>query len=406
MNANVAISVENVSKKFSKSLRRSMLYGLSDLSRNMLGLRSHSERLREDEFWAVDDVSFEIKRGETVGLIGPNGSGKTSLLKMINGIFWPDRGRIQLRGRVGALIAVGAGFHPLLTGRENIYINGAILGMSKADIERNYDAIVDFADIGDFLDTPVKHYSSGMFVRLGFAVAVHSEPDILLVDEILAVGDRGFQTKCFKKMGELRQKGTTFVVVSHNVHIIAGFVDWVALLHNGKMQRFDDVFSGIKEYTKCFRDVDADAVEELIRGGRHIRFTDVKLGPSVLRPRESFAFHLRFDCDQDYEDVDIDVAIYNARDPDLFFQATNNAYGKRIDLRRGEGELVIDIRDIPINSSLAKITLCIWAKGRVEQLLWWRVPVEFEAMEHATGKNFVPIEYSVIAHPARAAVRQ
>ena len=199
------VMIENVSKKYCKSLKRSMGYGLTDMSKNFFGFGSNSSVLRKDEFWAVRDVSVSVKKGETLGLIGPNGSGKTTLLKMLNGIFWPDAGKITMNGRVGALIAVGSGFHPLLTGRENIFVNGAILGMSKKEIESRYDAIVDFAGIGDFLDTPVKYYSSGMFVRLGFAVAIHCEPEILLVDEVLAVGDANFQSKCIKKMKELRE---------------------------------------------------------------------------------------------------------------------------------------------------------------------------------------------------------
>ena len=147
----IVIKVENVSKKYSKSLKRSMLYGIQDIGRNMLGLSSRPDVLRKQEFWALNDVSFEVKRGETLGLIGANGSGKTTLLKMLNGIFWPDQGRISIKGRVGALIAVGAGFHPLLTGRENIYVNGAILGMSKKELDKKFDAIVEFADIGDFV---------------------------------------------------------------------------------------------------------------------------------------------------------------------------------------------------------------------------------------------------------------
>jgi len=188
--SDIAITVDHVSKKYCKSLKRSMLYGVTDIGRNTLGLSSHSGNLRKSEFWAVDDVSFEVKKGETLGIIGPNGSGKTTLLKMLNGIFWPDKGKITVKGRVGALIEVGAGFHPLLTGRENIYINAAILGMTKEEVDEKFDDIVEFADIGDFLDTPVKFYSRGMYVRLGFAVAVHCEPDILLVDEVLAVGDK------------------------------------------------------------------------------------------------------------------------------------------------------------------------------------------------------------------------
>src|SRR3989338_2566431 len=218
MSDDIAIKVENVSKKFCRSLKDSMLYGMTDIGKNLIGLGSNSSVLRKNEFWAVEGISFEIKRGASFGLIGPNGSGKTTLLKMLNGIFWPDKGKITTRGRVGALIAVGAGFHPLLTGRENIYINAAILGMTKAEVSNKFDAIVDFADIGDFLDTPVKHYSSGMFVRLGFAIAVHSHSEILLVDEVLSVGDIKFQAKCMNKMKQLDRDGVTIIFVSHSLN--------------------------------------------------------------------------------------------------------------------------------------------------------------------------------------------
>jgi lipopolysaccharide transport system ATP-binding protein len=196
-----AIAVNGLSKKYCCSLKRSMIYGIQDISRNMIGLSSRPGRLRPGEFWALDDVTFDIQRGETLGVVGPNGSGKTTLLKILNGIFWPDRGHVLIFGKVGALIEIGAGFHPLLTGRENIFVNGAILGMSRREVNDKFDRIVDFADIGDFLDAPVKHYSSGMYVRLGFAIAVHASLDILLVDEVLAVGDEGFQRKCFDKIG-------------------------------------------------------------------------------------------------------------------------------------------------------------------------------------------------------------
>src|SRR3990172_3423613 len=199
----VVIKAEHVSKKYCKSLKHSMSYGLQDIGRNLVGLSSRSELLRKNEFWAVDDVSFELKRGEALGLIGPNGCGKSTLLKMLNGIFWPDKGKITMKGKVGGLIEVGAGFHPLLTGRENVYINGAILGMSRKEIDDKFDDIVEFADIEDFIDAPVKSYSSGMFVRLGFAVAAHCEPDVLLVDEVLAVGDVNFQNRCLRRINEM-----------------------------------------------------------------------------------------------------------------------------------------------------------------------------------------------------------
>ena len=193
MTNDTVIKVENVSKKYCRSLKHTMMYGMQDIARNSIGLKSCSDTLREGEFWALNDVSFEVKKGETLGIVGANGSGKSTLLKLLNGIFMPDKGRIEINGRVGALIEVGAGFHPMLTGRENIYVNGAILGMSKKEIDKKFDEIVDFADIGDFIDSPVKHYSSGMYVRLGFAIASHADLDILMVDEVLAVGDFRFK---------------------------------------------------------------------------------------------------------------------------------------------------------------------------------------------------------------------
>ncbi len=233
MDDEVAIKVGHVSKKYCKSLKKSMLYGVKDIGRNVLGMSSHSENLRKDEFWALDDASFEVKKGETLGIIGPNGSGKTTLLKLLNGIFWPDKGKITVKGKVGALIEVGAGFHPLLTGRENVYINAAILGMTKREVDEKFDSIVEFADIGDFIDTPVKFYSSGMFVRLGFAVAVHCEPDILLVDEVLSVGDMSFQKKCVDKIEELMSLNKTIVVVSHSLYRIESMCQRAIWLNNG-----------------------------------------------------------------------------------------------------------------------------------------------------------------------------
>ncbi len=190
MSSDVLIHVEDVSKKFCRNLRRSLWYGLQDTAADLLGRGESSASLRPEEFWAVDDVSFSLKRGECLGLVGRNGAGKTTLLKMLNGLIKPDKGRIEIRGRVGALIALGAGFNPILTGRENVYVNGAVLGLSKREISERIDEIIDFAEIGDFIEAPVQSYSSGMQVRLGFAVATAMKPDVLLLDEVLAVGGR------------------------------------------------------------------------------------------------------------------------------------------------------------------------------------------------------------------------
>jgi ABC-type polysaccharide/polyol phosphate transport system ATPase subunit len=244
----IAIQAEHVSKKYCRGLKHTMLYGIQDIARNVVGFTSPSNRLRDGEFWALDDTSFEVKKGETLGIIGANGSGKSTLLKLLNGIFLPDKGRIEIKGRVGALIEVGAGFHPLLTGRENVYINGAILGMSKSEIAKKFGEIIDFADIGDFIDTPVKHYSSGMFVRLGFAVAAYCEPDILLIDEVLAVGDMAFQAKCFDKISNMKGNGITIVLVSHNMIMVQQYSDEVLLLNEGRLYRKGETMEVISSF--------------------------------------------------------------------------------------------------------------------------------------------------------------
>ncbi len=262
MNNEIAIKVENVSKKYCKSLRRSMLYGIKDITKNAFGMSSHSHLLRKGEFWAVDDVSFEVKKGETLGIIGPNGAGKTTLLKLLNGIFWPDKGKITVKGKVGALIQIGAGFHPLLTGRENVYLDAAILGMTKKEVDRKMNSIVEFAAIGDFLDAPVKYYSSGMFVRLGFAVAIHCEPEILLIDEVLAVGDLSFQNKCFRYLADLRKRAKGVVFVGHNLGQVRNICSKVMILSHGKPVYFGDTFTGIVKYHELARNLRLESMKK------------------------------------------------------------------------------------------------------------------------------------------------
>ena len=231
------IKVEQLHKKFCRHLRRSMVYGTLDVTRDMLGWPYDNGTLRPSEFWALEDVSFELKQGEALGVIGPNGSGKTTLLRILNGIFPPDRGCAAVRGRIGALIAVGAGFHPNMTGRENIRLNGTILGMSRQEITERFDAIVDFADIGEFLDAPVATYSSGMTVRLGFAIAIHAVPEILLADEVLAVGDLRFALKCYRKIAEYRRNGGALLLVSHSMQLVRNICHRTLWLEQGRVKR-------------------------------------------------------------------------------------------------------------------------------------------------------------------------
>ncbi len=246
----VLVSVENLSKKFCKDLKTSLWYGVKDLASGLRGNKNDRE-LRPKEFWAVKDISFELRRGECLGLIGHNGAGKSTLLKILNGLINPDAGKVTIKGRVGALIELGAGFNPILSGRENIYNNGAILGFSRKEIDSKVEEIIDFAEIREFIDMPVQNYSSGMKVRLGFAVAAQMEPDVLIIDEVLAVGDLGFVLKCFKQIDTILPN-TAIVFVSHNMPMVSRICNKIILMDRGEaIFQGDDVGKAIdRHYTR------------------------------------------------------------------------------------------------------------------------------------------------------------
>ena len=232
---NVILSVSHVSKKFCRNLKQAYMYGLQDIGSELIGRTRASNKLRKGEFWALDNINLDIKRGESIGLIGVNGSGKTTLLRIISGLIKPDTGIVRIRGRISALIALGAGFNPILSGRENVFINMSILGVSKKEIEETFQEVLDFAEIWDAIDAPVRTYSSGMRARLGFACAIYTRPDILLIDEVLAVGDARFRTKCYRKLAEIREKGTSFVLVSHSSNAILNICSTAVYLSKGKV---------------------------------------------------------------------------------------------------------------------------------------------------------------------------
>jgi len=402
MDKDTVISVEHVSKKYCKSLKKSMYYGAMDIGRNMLGLSSKSEILRKDEFWALNDISFEVKKGETLGIIGPNGSGKTTMLKLLNGIFWPDKGKITVRGRVGALIELGAGFHPLLTGRENIYINAAILGMTKNEVDKKFDDIIEFSDIGDFIDTPVKFYSSGMFVRLGFAVAAHSEPDILLVDEVLAVGDVGFQAKCFDKIGDLKNQGTAIIYVTHNMHQLSTFTQRAILFDYGIIRVDDNVNKAISEYKRlCTFKLEfyKEEIEKVVTGNEHFIIKEVSFLPSMeLNPGDDLDIIISYEANLNFKNIIIDTVL--VRDDvhysgNFYFQGTNNSFGEKIDIIDGKGSLRIYFRSIPVNDAVVKLYITIWEEGRTSILFWWRnIPIKFRRSNLSTGQNHLDVSYS------------
>ncbi|MBF2067320.1 MAG: ABC transporter ATP-binding protein [Calothrix sp. C42_A2020_038] len=242
--SDIVVQVDSLSKKYIlshqeegyKTFRDAMVNATKSLA-NWFNPRSKKELdSSREEFWALKDVSFEIKQGDKVGIIGRNGAGKSTLLKLLSRITEPTKGSIRIQGRVASLLEVGTGFHPELTGRENIFLNGAILGMSKAEIQRKFDEIVEFSEVEKFLDTPVKRYSSGMYVRLAFSVAAHLEPEILIVDEVLAVGDNKFQEKCLGKMEQVGKDGRTVLFVSHNMATINSLCEKVVWLSNGNVK--------------------------------------------------------------------------------------------------------------------------------------------------------------------------
>ena len=262
--SDIAIRVENLGKQYRigalqkngggysyKSLRDSIASAASApfrAARSLLGKNGLRQDHQEDTIWALKDVSFDVKHGEIVGVIGRNGAGKSTLLKLLSRITEPTTGRVEIHGRVGSLLEVGTGFHPELSGRDNVYLNGAILGMKRAEIARNFDAIVAFAEVEKFIDTPVKHYSSGMYLRLAFAVAAHLQTEILIVDEVLAVGDIAFQRKCLGKMGEVAKQGRTVLFVSHNLPAISSLCVTGMILNQGQLTDIGEVSEIVRRY--------------------------------------------------------------------------------------------------------------------------------------------------------------
>lgn len=229
------IECKNVWKKYTKGEKITALRdAIPQLAKNIFK-SSNGESLKDKEFWVLKDVSFEVKKGEVLGIIGPNGAGKSTILKLLSRIIRPTKGTFNISGRLSALIEITAGFHPDFTGRENIYFNGAILGMTKKEIDRKLEQIIDFSGVEEFIDTPVKRYSSGMYARLGFSVAAHVDPEVLLVDEVLAVGDMTFQAKCAQKMRDLLKSGTTIILVAHNIPLVQSICNRVILLNHGQV---------------------------------------------------------------------------------------------------------------------------------------------------------------------------
>lgn len=358
------IKVDGVSKKFCRSLKKSLWYGLEDLGNELRGRRhGGNSELRPGEFWAVKDVSFELKRGECLGLIGRNGAGKTTLLRMLNGLVKPDQGRIEMHGRVAAMIALGAGFNPILTGRENIYINASVLGLKKMDIDRKLDEIIDFADIGDFIDSPVQSYSSGMQVRLGFAVATALDPDVLLIDEVLAVGDVRFRAKCYSRIDQFKTN-SAIILVSHNMHDIGRASNMSLVMDAGKLAMRGNVVEAMKTYQNL----------NATRDG----FLHVETGFSAVRaeviPR-SFAWggsakaYIEFDSAYDVPDALFRVVFMDQSETfSAEWRSTYNDGPTRI--HKGRNVLEVQLDELRLQTGTYFINIIVSATGRGQYLIF------------------------------------
>ena len=380
---NVVIKVDSLGKRYRIGARLKASHSRREALVRALGapcryLRSALTAPTEEEtLWALRDASFEVQRGEVVGIIGRNGAGKSTLLKILSHITEPTEGRAEIRGRVGSLLEVGTGFHPELTGRENVYLNGAILGMKKAEIRRKFDEIVSFAEVERFIDTPVKRYSSGMFVRLAFAVAAHLEPEIMLVDEVLAVGDVAFRNKCLGKMDAVAREGRTILFVSHNMAAVRNLCGRAMVLDQGRVTCDAAIDEAIGAYLAAMEKTRRVALAEREdrRGSgvlrfKSITFEDVNGRPlTAAMPGQSLRVRVTIDSTQvvDLSRSVIGFGVFSALGQKCFSCSTQYV-GARGELKRGRNHLIYTIERLPL--APGKYSINVYAAIGGERADW------------------------------------
>lgn len=363
------ISVENVSKKFVLAHD-----GPRDLAEAARGL---FRRAKREDFWALKDVRFEVEQGDALGIVGRNGAGKSTVLKLITGIMDPTKGRVRSRGRICSLIEVGAGFHPEMTGRENIYLNGSILGMSRREIDSKLDEIVSFAELERFIDTPVKRYSSGMYARLGFSVAAHVDPDILIVDEVLSVGDVAFQKKCLGRMEEASQsEGRTVVYVSHNLSSVQSLCSKAILLRCGELIREGSPDEVVKEYLGYLEQGAESAFEDNPdrSGSGFVRLTGARVtdinGNTVsgITAGDSANLEFSYENHSDVSRADLIFTVYNEFGvPSTHFNMTHTDFS--IDELGSKGVFICHVRNVPFPIGRYRIAACLRIGGETADLV-------------------------------------
>jgi len=346
--ADHAIEFDGVWKKFARGEMFDSLRDLIPSAARMLLARKQVD-LREKEFWALRDVSFKVGHGDSLGIIGPNGSGKSTALKLLSGILKPNKGSLKVRGRSSTLIELGAGFHPDLTGRENVFLNGTILGMKRAEIEKKFDEIVDFSELEDFLDTPVKRYSSGMHARLGFAVAAHVNPEVLIIDEVLSVGDYHFQEKCFKKMQEFVRQGATLVFVSHNLTAISTLCKNVLVLRHGVPVFQGQVSLGIQKYHSLYEEDTKSSTIEILDARLRSAGGEER---DVFEPGEKAVFEIQLKALREIREAHAGIQIHTSDGQLIFVTATSQLTHERLNLAPGETARISFSLDMNIHGNV------------------------------------------------------
>lgn len=375
MTPEIAISIENLGKRYDVDRLRTPRDGLRHAIERALRaplaiLRERFQRRKVREFWALRGVSLQIGRGEVVGIIGRNGAGKSTMLKLLSRITVPSEGRIRINGRIASLLEVGTGFHQELTGRENIFLNGAILGMSRAEIIKRFDEIVEFAEIGEFLDTPVKRYSSGMYVRLAFAVAAHLDPEILIVDEVLAVGDAAFQRKCLGKMSSFAQSGRTVLFVSHNLEAVRTLCQRVVWLKDGRVLEDGPVDEVVENYFAALSNEFAFSSKNEEYGfavNRVLLKNDQGLESQQFAPGDDLTVEIDYLAEHPIEQPYVVLAVQGVNGS--CFTANMLLDGNRPSLLQGAGKLMCRFKRLPLLPQSYSVKMSIRTKNGNDRIL-------------------------------------
>lgn len=386
MDAPVLVDVHGLWKRYSRSLKRSLWYGVLDLVQETTGRKNAVRDLRPTEFWVLNDISFQVRRGESVGLMGHNGAGKTTLLKLINGLIKPTRGRVAVTGSVRALIALGAGFNPVLTGQENIRIAGAVLGYSEDQMKKRFDEIVAFSELEEFIDTPVQSYSSGMLARLGFSVAIHTQPDILLVDEVLAVGDLNFAIKCYRKISEFRNQGGTIFLVSHNPYAIRTNCDRAIWIERGQIRELGTANDVCGAYEQFSARADTTVAEQRYLD-KSLKIIKVSF-PSGIQSGDAFPVEIEIDATRPIESPILGVTISNVT-AQILVSNTSLTDHVPLTIKKGHNKIRVNYGQLPLVRGTYYISLIVAEQHMNNQLAtlvnMYKFDVQTNADDYGAG---------------------